>query len=93
VQKNETTKNDKKIAQQVPIYFVSEALSGSKKYYSEMENICYAVVMSIRKLRHYFEAHRVRVLMNQPLYDIFGNMDSSDNRKMGNEIVRTCNRL
>jgi hypothetical protein len=42
-----------------------------------MEKICYAVFMSIRKLRHYFKAHRVRVLTNQPLNDIFGNRDSS----------------
>jgi hypothetical protein len=33
--------------------------------------------MSARKLRHYFEAHRVRVLMNQPLNDIFRNRYSS----------------
>jgi hypothetical protein len=38
-------------------YVVSEALASSKKYYSEMENICYAVVISVRKLHHYFEAH------------------------------------
>jgi hypothetical protein len=31
--------------------------------------------MSARKLQHYFEAHRVRVLTNQPLHDIFGNRD------------------
>jgi hypothetical protein len=41
------------------------------------KNICYAMVMSVRKLRHYFKAHRVRVLTNQPLNDIFGNHDSS----------------
>jgi hypothetical protein len=41
-----------------------------------MEKICYVVVMSARKMRHYFEAHRVRVLTNQPLNDIFGNHDS-----------------
>jgi hypothetical protein len=33
--------------------------------------------MSPRKLQHYFKAHRVRVLMNQPLSNIFGNFDSS----------------
>jgi hypothetical protein len=33
--------------------------------------------MSARKLRHYFEAHKVRVLTNQPLNDIFRNHDSS----------------
>jgi hypothetical protein len=41
-----------------------------------MEKICYAIVMSARKLRHYFEAHRVRVLTNQLLNDIFRNRDS-----------------
>jgi hypothetical protein len=40
------------------------------------KKICYAVVMSARKFPHYFEVHRVRVLMNQPLNDIFGNRDS-----------------
>jgi hypothetical protein len=43
-----------------------------------MEKICYAVVMSVRKLRHYFEAHTIRVSTNQPLNDIFGYRDSSD---------------
>jgi hypothetical protein len=42
-----------------------------------MEKICYAVVISTRKLWHYFKAHRVRVLTNQPLNDILGNQDSS----------------
>jgi hypothetical protein len=31
--------------------------------------------MSARKLRHYFKAHRVRVLTNQPINDIFRNCD------------------
>jgi hypothetical protein len=61
----------------VPIYFISEALTSSKKYYSEMEKISYAVVMSARKLHHYFKAHRVRVLTNQTLNDIFRNRDCS----------------
>jgi hypothetical protein len=73
----ERLKEDKKLLQQVPIYFIFEALAGSKKYYSEMEKIFYAVVMSARKLRHYFKAHRIRVLTNQPLNDIFRNHDSS----------------
>jgi hypothetical protein len=42
-----------------------------------MEKICYAVVMSTRKLQHYFEAHKVRVLTNQSLNDIFQKHDSS----------------
>jgi hypothetical protein len=59
--------------QQYMVYFVSEILVGSKKYYSEIERICYAVIMCSRKLCHYFEAHHIRVLTNQTLHDILQN--------------------
>jgi hypothetical protein len=75
---NETVGNSKAAKQQFPVYFVSEVLTGSKRFYSEMEKICYAVVMSAHKLRHYFEAHTIKVLTNQPLNDIFGNSDNSE---------------
>jgi hypothetical protein len=68
---------DKIVKQQFSVYFMSEVLTGSKKFYSEMENICYVVIMSSRKLWHYFDAHTVKVLINQPLNNIFGNRDSS----------------
>jgi hypothetical protein len=42
-----------------------------------MKKICYVIVMSACKLRHYFEAHIIKVLTNQPLNDIFGNRDLS----------------
>jgi hypothetical protein len=58
------------------VYFVSGVLTGSKKYYSEMETNYYVVIMSARKLRHYFGAHTIRVLNNQSLNDIFGSRDS-----------------
>jgi hypothetical protein len=64
VHEREILNGDKKALHQVPIYFVSKALAGSKKYYLEMEKIFYIVVMSARKLRHYFEAHKVRDLTN-----------------------------
>jgi hypothetical protein len=35
---------------QVPVYFVLKALSGLKLFYSELEKIAYAVIMSSRKL-------------------------------------------
>jgi hypothetical protein len=37
---------------QCPVYFVFEALSGSKLLYSELEKIAYTVIMATRKLRH-----------------------------------------
>jgi hypothetical protein len=62
---------------QCPVYFVSEALSGSKLLYSKLEKIAYAVIMATRKLRHYFEAHKVTVLTDQPLNDLFINKEAS----------------
>jgi hypothetical protein len=62
---------------QIPVYFASEAFSGSKIFYSELEKIAYAVVMAARKLRHYFEGHRIRVITNQPLNDLFANKEAS----------------
>jgi hypothetical protein len=62
---------------QIPMYLASEALSGSKIIYSELEKIAYAVIMVARKLRHYFEVHRIRVITNQPLNELFANREAS----------------
>jgi hypothetical protein len=62
---------------QIPVYFASGALSGSKIFYSELEKIAYAVIMAARNLRHYFEGHRIRVITNQPLSDLFANREAS----------------
>jgi hypothetical protein len=53
--KQETMHKDKIAKQQFSVYFVSEVLTVSKKFYFEMEIFCYAVIMSARKLRHYFK--------------------------------------
>jgi hypothetical protein len=44
---------------QWPVYFVSEVLTSSKCNMVELEKIAYAVIMALRKLRHYFEAHKI----------------------------------
>jgi ribonuclease HI len=62
---------------QIPVYFASKALSGSKIFYSELEKIAKAVIMATRKLRHYFEGQRIRVITNQPLSDLFANREAS----------------
>ena len=62
---------------QLPIYFVSEALSGSKLLYSEMEKMAYVVVMAARKLRHYFQSLKIKVPTSFPLRDMFENREAS----------------
>jgi ribonuclease HI len=66
---------------QLPIYYISEALSGSKLFYSEMEKMAYAVVLAKRKLRHYFQSHNISVPTAFPLRDMFENKESTG--KMG----------
>ena len=63
---------------QVPIYFVSEGLNGSKLLYLEMEKMAYAVVMAARKLRYYFQSHKIKVPTSFPLRDMFENREASD---------------
>jgi hypothetical protein len=70
-------KNEEGKLKQIPVFFASEALSGSKLFYSELEKIAYAVVMAARKLIHYFEGNKIRVITNQPLNDLFTNKEAS----------------
>jgi dsDNA-binding SOS-regulon protein len=39
---------------QRPVYFISEALSESKARYQPVQKLLYAVLITSRKLRHYF---------------------------------------
>jgi hypothetical protein len=70
-QENEHTKR------QVLVYFVSEALSGSKIYYLEIKKIAYAVLIAARKLKHYFQDHKIRVLTNYALKEVLQSCRSS----------------
>jgi hypothetical protein len=62
---------------QVPVYFVSEVLSLSKKNYTELEKVLYAVLMASRKLQHYFQAYHIIVPSSQPLKDIMRNREAT----------------
>jgi hypothetical protein len=61
---------------QAPIYFVSKVLSLSKKNYTELEKVLYAVLMASRKLRHYFQAYHIIVPSSQPLKDVMRNREA-----------------
>jgi hypothetical protein len=69
-------KQDGQIKKQAPVYFVSEVLSPSKKNYTELDKVLYAVLMASRKLRHYFQAYHITVPSSQPLKDIMRNREA-----------------
>jgi len=56
--------------EQIPVHYVSHTLAGAEVNYPFIEKFAYAVVMASRKLRPYFEAHKILVLTAQPLMNI-----------------------
>jgi ribonuclease HI len=58
---------------QRPVYFVSEVLSDSKTHYSQMQKLMYTILMTKRKLRHYFDAHPIMVVSKYPLREVIQN--------------------
>jgi hypothetical protein len=61
---------------QHPIYYISEALLGAKLNYTEIKKIAYVVLISSRKLKHYFQAHEITVPSSQPLEDVFNKKEA-----------------
>jgi hypothetical protein len=41
-----------------------------------MEKVAYAVVMASRKLKHYFQAHKIIIPSSFPLDNIFKNLEA-----------------
>ena len=52
---------------QRPVYFISRACRGAEERYPRMEKLAFALVTAARKLKPYFQAHTIIVLMDQPL--------------------------
>jgi ribonuclease HI len=61
------------------VYYVSEVLHEAKARYLEMHKLLYAMLVASRKLRHYFQAHRVMVVTSFPLRAILHNSNTTGN--------------
>jgi hypothetical protein len=59
------------------VYFVTKVLTSSKCSMTKLEKIAYTVIMASCKLRHYFEAHKVRVTSDRGLGELFRNPEAS----------------
>jgi hypothetical protein len=56
---------------------MSEVLSDSKVRYTNVQKLLNALLITSRKLHHYFDEHKIIVVTDFPLGDILRNRDAS----------------
>ena len=52
---------------QLPVYYVNQAFQGVESGYPRIEKIVFALIVALRKLRQYFQANPILVMMDQPI--------------------------
>jgi ribonuclease HI len=62
---------------QKPVYFTSKALHGAEERYPRIEKLAFALVISARRLRPYFQAHAIRVLTEYLMKKVLQKPDLS----------------
>jgi hypothetical protein len=61
---------------QQPVYYIIKVLSDSKIWYPHVQKLLYTLLITSRKLRHYFESHMIIAVIDFPLRDILHNRDT-----------------
>jgi ribonuclease HI len=61
---------------QHPVYVISEVLGPSKIRYPQVQKLLYAVLLTARKLRHYFDDHKVIVATGFPIGNVLHNKEA-----------------
>jgi hypothetical protein len=62
---------------QRPVYYVSEVLADAKTHYTQPQKLLYALLITSRKIQHYFQAHKIVVPSSFPLGEIICNRDAN----------------
>ena len=52
---------------QRPVYYANQVLWGAKERHPPMEKLVFALITAARKLKPYFQAHTIVVLIDKPL--------------------------
>jgi hypothetical protein len=64
---------------QRPVYYISEVLHDAKTTYLEVHKLLYADLIAFRKLRRYFQAHKILVVTSYPLRPMLHNSNATGN--------------
>ena len=62
---------------QKPVYYTSRELKGEEGRYPMMEKLAFTLVTASRKLRHYFQAHVINVLIDHPLKKAMNKLEAA----------------
>ena len=71
---------------QRPVYFISRAFRGVEERYPRMENLAFALVTVAWKLKPYFQAHTIIVLIDQPLKRVMSSPEAA--RRMALWVIK-----
>jgi hypothetical protein len=61
----------------LPVYYTSKAFQGAEERYPAMEKLALALVIAARKLRPYFQSHKIIVLTNHLLCKAMNKLDAA----------------
>jgi hypothetical protein len=60
------------------VYFISEVLSDFKTRYFHIMKLTYALLITSRKLSHYFQAHQIEVHTSWTVGEILNNREATE---------------
>jgi hypothetical protein len=61
------------------VYYISKVLHEAKTRYLEVHKLLYTVLIASRKLRLYFQAHKISVVSSYPLRVVLHNPNVTGN--------------
>jgi hypothetical protein len=64
---------------QCQVYYIGEVLHDAKTRHLEVHNLLYAVLIASKKLRYYFQAHKILVVTSYPLRAVLHNPNATGN--------------
>jgi len=74
--------------EQKPVYFVSKVLHGAEIRYPTIEKAALAIIVSARRLRHFFQNHKVKVMIDLRIRYILQKPDISGRLEVGNITLK-----